>query len=85
MSGVSIDSRADRPPAKSVPTRKMTMSSAAAWIGDQKLSEPKTSEWGFYGFLQKPIACKFCSSQNDVHAFGDGMGWLSKIFGFENC
>ena len=84
MSGDSMDARTDRPPASSVQTRTMTMSLAAAWLGYQKLSEPKISEWSFYGFLQRPIACKFGSSQHDDHDFGDGMGWQPKTFGSEN-
>ena len=47
MSGDSMDSRTDRPPAKSVQARTMTMSLAAAWIGHQEFSEPKISEWRF--------------------------------------
>ena len=61
----------------------MTMPLATAWVGYQKLSDLKTSEWRSYGFLQKPIACKIGPSQNDDHALGGGMGWLSQTFGPE--
>ena len=54
------------------------MSLAAAWLSYQKLSERRISEWRSHGFLQKPSACKIGPNQNDDHAFGGGMGWLSK-------
>ena len=48
----------------------MSMRLATAWVGYQKLSDLKTSEWRSYGFLQKPIACKIGPSQNEDHAVG---------------
>ena len=62
----------------------MSMLVATAWVGYQKLSDLKTSEWRSYGFLQKPIARKIGPNQNDDHVFGGGMDWPSRIFGIEN-
>ena len=70
--------------ASSAQANAMAMPWAAAWVGYQKLSDPKDSAWRFCGFMQKPIACKLGSSQRDDRAFGCGMGWLSKTFGSKN-
>ena len=61
----------------------MAMPLATTWVGYQTLSDLKISEWRSYGFLQKPIARKIGPNQNDDHALGGGMGWLSKTFGPE--
>ena len=78
-----MDSCKNRSPANSAQASTMTMTLATAWVGNQKLSDLKISEWRSYGFLQKPIACKIGPNQNDDHALGVSMGWLSKAFGSE--
>ena len=69
--------------ASSAQANAMAMLWAAAWVGDQKVSGLKISEWRSYGLHEKPIACKIGPNQNDEHALGGGMGWLSKTFGPE--
>ena len=59
------------------------MPMAAAWIGYQKNSGPIIFWMAILLIPVKYVACKIGPSPSDDHAHGDGIEWLSKIFGAE--